>query len=272
MLEIEYKSHLLGNFTATYKDYVIKNVYGDKKIFDEFFEKRKVQKAYVNLVNEYFNTIYNFYKQYPSGTFDQQTVYINNNAKLQEYVKQYSDISQGDSTLYGFLRVYGYCMEQVRNYALNEYDIIDNKGLKRAFDVANKTCGVMYDMVKLDIQANNLWWLKDTATTLRRQLGEKMIVINQARLQKMFDKFFPRKYDASKIADDDSIELMKELDFAMYEKYHTNPYYFWWGTNKDGTKKLLMAPQPPDNGAYTFVVYQNYTSDKVPKDQQTYYL
>ena len=270
MLDNRLKQFLANNFTKTYKDYLINKVYGDKKIFDEQFKSKKIQKAFYDVVKEYFNTLYAYYEQYPDGNFDNQLKFIKNNQTLQNYVKKYIEVSQGDETLYGFLQVYGYCVEQVNDMSLNDNGDFSVNLSRHMFDLVAQTSGKMYGFVKLDIDANNYWWLKDTATTLRRQLSEKLIIINNDRLQYMFDKYFPRKFDVNNIRKVDNVELMKDLDFAMYRKYHTLPYYFWWGENDKGERKLKMSPEPPQNGNYTFVVYQNYTSNEVEKKE--YYL
>ena len=270
MLNNELRPYLVENFTKTYKNYLTK-IYGDKT-FENMLRDRKVRKAFYNVVKEYFNTMYEYYDRYPQGNLDNELKYIESSAKLKSLNDEYVALSHGDKTLFGYLKMYGYSVEQMNQDAVDKYGHLDQKRIDKLFEIVNVINDKNYETVKMDMDANNYWWLKDTATTLRRQLGLDYVMISEKRLQAMFDKYFPRKFEASKITEVDNVELMKELDFAMNQKYHTLPYYFWWGEGANGEKKLLMAPQPPQNGKYTFVVYQNYTSDEVAKDKKEYYL
>jgi len=272
MIDKALAPYLVDNFTKAYKDYLIKKVFGNKKLFDEQFGEKYIQKPFLNLVKTFFETLYNFYDEHPSGNYDQQLQYFDTNQKLQDALNAYISVSQGDEMIYGFLKVYGYSIEQLNSLASDEFGVVNAKTSKELFTRANVASGKMYEVVKLDMEANNYWWLKNTATTLRRQLTEDIILINQDRLQYMFDKFFPRKFDASTVREVDNQELIRELDFAMYNKYHTLPYYFWWGKDDAGKKKLFMAPQQPKSGYYSFVVYQNYTAKDVKEEDKQYYL
>ena len=272
MIKEDFKPYVFGNFERTYKDYLINNVFGEKKTYNEQFKNKDVQKALEQAISSYFDTLYDFYVKYPKGTLEDQQRYFDTNEALKKEFQKYFKNSNGDENLYGFLRIYGYCLEQISNLLIKNNRFVDDNARAGYLDLINRTATSMYKMVKMDLISGNYWWIKDSATTLRRQLCEKFVVIADDRLQNMLDKYFPRKINVRSLDKLDKNDLVRELDLAMYRKYHTLPYYLWWGKGDGEKKKLKMGPEPPKTGEYAFIVYQNYTAEEVKKEDKQYYL
>lgn len=273
MLQPELKPYLHDNFAKTYKELLTTKVFQNINMYKQLFKNPKAKIAFDNAIEEFFNCLIKFYEQNPNGSYINQLQFIENNTKLKNYISQYTSVTN-DKTFFNFLKVYGYCVEQLNGLVLDNDDKFDKNGVNELFERAFTSSMKMYDVVKKDMDANNYWWLRDTATTLRRQLEEDITLINSERLQKMFDKYFTRKVDIAKeFMHDGNMKLIQELDKTMYENKNALPYYFWWDVAENGQKKLMMGPQPPKTGVYTFVAYQNYTTAQNQKNtEKEYYM
>ena len=273
MLNPELKPFLYENFTKTYKELLVTKVFQSTSMYKQLFKNPKAKVAFDNAINEFFNCLIEFYKKYPNGSYISQHQYVEGNTKLKNYISQYVSVTN-DKTFFNFLKVYGYCVEQLNGIALDDDGNFDKEGTKELFERAFTSSMDMYDVVKKDMDANNYWWLRDTATTLRRQLDEGITLINRERLQKMFDKYFTRKVDIdTEFMNDGNMKLIQELDRTMLANKNAMPYYFWWEVEESGQKKLMMGPQPPKTGIYTFVAYQNYSTTRNDNNvEREYYM
>lgn len=255
-------SHLINrmeeNFYKAYKDLLITKVYKSKEMYKNQFNNDKTKNLYRQIVKEYFSSIQLFYQKYPNGSFEEQYNFLDMNGTLKSMVKEY--VSQtNDSTFYNFLRCYGYCAEQVNYEVYDEYGDYSESKANKVIKHINESSVIMYESVKNDMKAKNYWWLYDTATSLRRQLNETLVLINSERMQKMLEKYFERPIDVHEFMS--NADLVRELDILMLKNHKARPYYFWWGINSKGEKGLLMSPHPPEIGVYTFVSYQTYTQE-----------
>ena len=132
----------------------------------------------------------------------------------------------------------------------------------------------MFTKFEKDIKEGNYWWLKNSATTLRRQLFEDIIVLSEKRFSYLCETYFDRPVDIRKEfinAKNGGEKLVPELDATMAKRYKAKPYYCWWEIRADGKNVLHMLDTPPEEGIYTYVAYHDRQENRtVEKDN--YYL
>lgn len=270
MIDRKIRGYLPNNFISAHKRLLEDKFHVDENMYKQNFGNGRVKGLYNKVISKYLALIYKYGDNNPNGNYDNELKFVETN-ELLDLVSKYEAMT-GDKTFYKFLKIYVYLIEESNRSIRNRDGSIDNQKVLANFKNIGNFAPIMYDQVSQDIDAKNYWWLKDTATTLRRQLDERYTMISQSRLQKLFNKYFPRPFDVREIKNVDNATLMQELDIAMFKKYHTYPYYFWWAEDNNGNKTLMMDKAPPKSGVYTFVVYQNQTSKEVDDKDKGYYL
>ena len=156
MLNLHLRQYLPERFKHCHKQFLTNKIYNDETMYKDLFADEKVKKAYDSAIEQYFNSIYTYYTIYPKGDYSNQYYFIQNNADLMLSVREYEALTN-DKTFFGFLQIYGYCVEQLNAKSTNSNGEFDLNGAKSIFDISEKTSIEMYDMVKKDIEIKNYW-------------------------------------------------------------------------------------------------------------------
>lgn len=273
MFTDELKNEVFERFSDSYGQLLEQFIYKDSEMVREMFADEDVLKAYQNLVSIYFETIVEFYENNPDGTYLEELKYLKNAPDVKAAAKDYVDLT-GDETLIRFLQVYSYCVQEPSGLVYNKsYHLVKNK-VDGYFAGVHQNCLSMFEKFEKDINEGNYWWLKDSATTLRRQLSENIIVLNEKRFTNLCERYFSRKVDIFSEfinAVNGGEKLIPELDIAMAKNHNAKPYYCWWEYKPNGKKVLHMFDEPPAEGIYTYVAYHDRKEERaVAKDN--YYL
>ena len=259
MFTDELKNEVFARFSDSYGQLLEQFIYKDGNMVREMFGDDDVVKAYQTLVSSYFESIVEFYQKHPDGTYLEELKYVKSDAAVKAAAKDYVDLT-GDETLIRFLQVYSYCVQEPSGLVYNKkYELVKSK-VDNYFAGVHNNCLSMFEKFEKDINEGNYWWLKDSATTLRRQLSENIIVLNEKRFTQLCNFYFKRPVDIYKEfinAINGGEKLIPELDRVMAEEHNAKPYYCWWEVRANGKKILHMVEEPPAEGIYTYVAYHD---------------
>ncbi len=268
MVTSELKSYALSHFQKNYKKLLAEHIYQDKDMVKALFSNKNIEKCFYRLAETYFNVLVKFYEQNPNGTYLEELEYIKNSEAIKNALSEYYSFTN-DTQVFKFLKVYSYMLQEfaVEQKIYDEDGYLKTDGLKTYFSSVLDASIGMYPKVLKDMEQNNYWWLKDNATTLRRQFSEDFIVLSRKRCQALCDKYFERKVNLTKEfsnATNGGEKLIEELDAIIYKRFGALPFYCWWETTESGEKVLRREPEPPKDGTYSFNAYQqNFNTEKV---------
>lgn len=273
MLTNELKVEVFKRFSNSYAELLEKLIYKDKRMVKKLFSDETIYSAYEAVVVEYFNALVEFYAKYPDGSYLDELDYVKSSSRVRRALKVYEEMT-GDRTLMRYLQVYSYCVQEPSGLIYDKNYRIVQDSVDDYFAQTHDNSIAMYEKFEKDINEGNYWWLRNSATTLRRQLFENIIVINEKRFTFLCDTYFQRKVDINKEfvdAVNGGEKLVPELDAVMAKRYKAKPYYCWWETKKDGKRVLHMEEEPPADGVYAYVAYHDRKETRaVNKDN--YYL
>jgi len=268
MITNELKQHILKRFSKNYAE-LFKSVY---KTDFNLSANPEIKSAYENLVNAYFSSLVNFYRFKPTGTYMEQLTFLKFDPNLKRCMREYLDLTD-DETLVRFLHVYGYCAEELGELVLDKNNNIKPNSVKGFFEKIDGCSTAMYKKLEKDIKEGNFWWLKNSATTLRRQLYEDLIIINKARLTALFDKYYDREVDLMAEfvnAINGGAKLVEELDATMEKRYGAKPYYTWRTEYDHGRKMMHFSEDQPTINVYSFITYQKNNISIVTEEDHHY--
>lgn len=286
MVTSQLKKHVMKTFFKTYKTFLKNYIYKKDEEVRKIFKDSQSINACELVAESYLNSAIEFYQENPKGTYSEEQKHIANDPNVKKNLDNYSNIVPDDFIL-GYLQVYVYSIEELGNviYDKNgdvkkDIKVLTNNGLEYhtlqdyLSVVINKYSTEMFRRVFKDIKAGNYWWLKDTATTLRRQLFDNFVYVNTDRFKLMCKKYLEMDMSDKDIQDklmnavNGGIRLGEILDKKMLESHNAKPYYCWWEINKE--KKILhLADEPPKTGVYTYVAY--HTNMQTKQNQKDSY-
>ena len=276
MLTHELKSEIYKYFTGCYSKYLYYVYKGDQETADsmnKLYEKPEVKNAYSRAIISFFEATADFYRAYPNGNYIDELNYAKNSVAFKSAITEYEQLS-GDSLLSRFLQVYSYCVQESSDLIYTKkYEVVENL-VPGYFQKVEENCLAMFDKLVNDINKGNYWWLKNTATSLRRQLGETITVFSERRFNLLCEKYFDRKIDVRRefvYAKNPGSRLIPELDRCMSEYFHAKPYYCWKEKGIDGETVTKTSEFPPFNAGYTYIAYFDKHQSR-DADKNSHYL
>lgn len=273
MLTNDLKEEVFNHFTPTYLELLTKYIYKDEKMVRKLFETQEVKRAYENYVIKYFEALVELYRVWPDSTYLDELQYLKHNIPFKNAEKKYLELT-GDETLGRFLHVYSYCVQEPSGLIYDKNYNVVKKVSDRYFSQTHANSLAMYTKFERDINEGNFWWLKNTATTLRRQLHEDIMVLSEKRFANLCNTYFERTVDVRKefiYAVNGGMRLIPELDKAIEKKFHAKPFHCWWGANEKGEKILNVSENSPENGAYDYIAYHAKEHTRVD-EKDNYYI
>ena len=287
MINTELKIKICKNFFKSYKNFLKDYIYKKDDAVKKVFKDKTSVAAFDLVVCDYLDACIKFYEINPNGTYIEKHKYLCEDATLKKSLEMYGELVN-DDRLFSYLQIYIYCVEELsyllydRNGDLkDEISVYTNNGLEvhklevYLSEVINSFSKEMYRRVSRDIKSGNYWWLKNTATTLRRQLFDNFAYVNTSRFKLMCKKYLEMDMTDQDIQDkltkatNGGIKLGEQLDKKMLEKYNAKPYHCWWEITDSGSKILHLADYPPQKGVYTYIAY--HTNLEENKDQRDSY-
>ena len=255
------KCHALLHFEDAYETFLSEHIYKDKKMYKQLMSGMKVKRAFKDLVKTYMEELVAFYEKYPNASYMDELAFIKSNDKIRQKQQQYYSLTN-DSTLIKFLQIYTYLLQEVMYDYVDEYGVLEPATINDYFRFAQNTSINMFMQLKKDIDQNNYWWLKNTASSLRRQLCDKIIVFSTRRMQALCDKYYSRRVDVETEFADEAEKgssyvnkLVQELDDNMKRKYGATPMFCWWGVDQNGQRVLYKSKTEPAPSIYSFLAY-----------------
>lgn len=289
MVTQELKTEIMKSFFKNYKTFLKNYIYKKDDIIKEMFKTRKSEEAFKLAVLAYINSSINFYQQNPNGTYMEEQEFITNDKMVKKSFQMYQNVVP-DRLLYEYLQIYMYCVEELGNVIYTngfkvkqDIKFLSDQGLQQftlqdyLCNSVNSAATEMYRRVSKDVKSRNLWWLKNTATTLRRQLFDNFTYVNTARFKLMCKKYLEMDMTDEDIqqkftqAKNGGIKLGIKLDKIMLEKHNAKPYHCWWEVTDEGKHILHLADYPPHMGVYTYVAYHTSVDSK-NQQRDTYFL
>ena len=261
MMPLSVRNYAITYFGNAYEELLSKHIYKDAQMYKQLMSKPKVKKAFRELLITYTAELVNFYEKYPKATYMEELAFIKSNSLIKQKQQEYYDLTN-DTTAINFLHIYTYFLQEVMYDYLDEYGVINTSAVDDYFKFAHRASISMYLRLKKDIDKNNYWWLKDTASSLRRQLCERIVVFSTKRMQALCDKYYTRKVDVlneffeeAKRGGPHVQELLGELDEAVRRKYGATPMFCWWGRDNKGQVMLFKSKEKPETDVYSFIAY-----------------
>ena len=287
MINSELKVKICNVFFKSYKNFLKNYIYKKDDAVKKIFKEKSAVAAFELVVADYLDSCINFYKQNPNGTYMEEHKFIANDETLKKSLEMYGELV-ADDRIFSYLQIYVYCVEELSHLLCDkngnvkeEITVYTNNGLEvhpletYLSEVINSFSMEMYRRVSRDIKSGNFWWLKNTATTLRRQLFDNFAYVNTSRFKQMCKKYLEMDMTDEDIqnkltkAKNGGIKLGEQLDKIMLEKHDAKPYYCWWEITSSGSKILHLADDPPQKGVYTYIAYHTNLDGK--KDQRDSY-
>lgn len=276
MITDELKDVALEKFTKVYKQLLKAHVYKKNSQIKELFSGASTKEAYTNLVNGYFCVLSDFYKTNPGASYTEELEFIMKNPAIINLVENYVN-QKNDKKLFRFLQIYSYCIQELGKYIYDKNYRVRQDVVESRFSDIARISVEMFVRVEKDIKERNYWWLKNTATTLRRQLVDNFGFVDTPRFRQMCEKYLCREMTVQSIkkefthAINGGAKLVAELDAKMEANYGAKPYYCWWDKLPDGKRRLRMSEDPPTNGVYSYVAYHDRIENRVV-DRDNYFL
>ncbi|MBQ9785838.1 MAG: hypothetical protein IJW25_00010 [Clostridia bacterium] len=277
MLTLELKEEILKRFTQNYKDLLKKLIYKESNMVRDLFAGDNVKKAFNELVEQYFKSIVQFYKKNPDGTYMEELEYMITDERVKACMENYVSL-KGDETIVRFLQVYSYCIQELESVIYDKNYNVKKDRIATFFAQTYNNSIQIFKRLEKDIKEGNYWWLKDSATSLRRVFAEDIFIFNTKRFERMCLKYFGRILDVRVNPENGGLDfidgkanLLKELDQRMLEYHKAKPYYCWWEIVDEKKKKLHMSETPPPKGVYTYVAYHDRVENRVV-EKDNYFL
>lgn len=273
MLTAELKDEILKRFTNNYKDLLKKIIYKKNNMVRELFSGSGTKKAFDELVKEYFSCIVNFYLNNPDGSYMEELDCVIKNQELKRKLNNYVNL-KGDEVIIRFLQIYSYCIEELESVIYDKNYNVRKDKINEFFNKTYNNSIKIFKILEKDAKEGNYWWLKDSATSLRRVFSESVFVFNTKRFERMCQKYFGRKLEVRINPQNGGLDfldgidnLLEELDQKMENEYNAKPYYCWWENADDNKKILKMSENEPPSGKYYYVAYHDRIENRaVEKD------
>lgn len=272
MITKQLKIEILNRFPNVYLNFLTDNIYKDEQYVQSLFSKDETVKSFTNLMATYFTCIENFYRKNPHGTYGEELEYVASNKQLTESIQKYVQI-RGDKSLVRFLQVYSYCIQELSGILYKAKYELKTEVLESFFSQTYRNSIEMFRRVEKDIAEGNYWWLKNSATTLRRQLYDNFAFVNTNRFKYMCEKYLGRKMSNEDIKKEftETInggeKLVDELDANMEKQFNAVPY-FCWVEIVDGKKKIQISSSRPQKGVYFYVAYHTKIDERSQEESK----
>lgn len=276
MITEELKDVALSKFTKTYKQLLKSHIYKNNSQIRELFSGKEVNLAYKNLVRGYFDCLTEFYQKNPGAEYMDELEYVMKNNQIKSLVGNYVS-KKNDKTLFRFLKIYSYCVQEMSRYIYDSNYKVRKDVVEKHFDEIARISLEMFTRVERDVKEGNYWWLKNSATTLRRQLVDNFGFVDTPRFKAMCEKYLERPMTINDIkkefthAINGGQKLVEELDYKMEKSHNAKPYYCWWEKMEDGRRKIHMSEEPPEKGVYSYIAYHDRIENRVV-DKDNYFM